>query len=430
VKKCASCSKDLPDAALHCVFCGAKQAAAPAVQPSVAKTAFGYSANEVMQQLGRPATAPQQPTSGLAGPSHADAATVLVRTAPQPHQPPQPAPYQPPQPAPYQPPQPAPYQPPQPAPYQPPQPAASAGAFAPYGGPPPGGGMGIHSPPQPTPAPLPAVQSPPYLASQTASRAGRPIEPWKDSLKLWMIVWGALALVAFAIPLMLDPMVFNWDAIIHEPGKGKIAPLCWAAIALLSIVVAMIPLESAGRGFIALALGLAGIVTPIVLAEHHAWQSLAQSAGLVLLVPGLLLRDEYVESLLARIMVTLGVLAYLAPFLVPDHGQIPLVMMFKGLIEVDGKEKVLFILAVAHLVLVVLCLLVWMPGPATGGAKIFAWLVILAPVVDFAVSAALRNNIGAIATNAPGQLAVWVPGVTYSVLAGYGLATVLGKQLE
>ena len=51
MKKCASCSKDLPEAALHCVFCGAKQAAVPAVQPGLVKTAFGYSANEVMQQL-------------------------------------------------------------------------------------------------------------------------------------------------------------------------------------------------------------------------------------------------------------------------------------------------------------------------------------------------------------------------------------------
>ena len=59
VKKCSNCSKDLPEAALHCVFCGAKQAAAPAVQPGVAKTAFGYSANEVMAQLGQ-----QQPQQG------------------------------------------------------------------------------------------------------------------------------------------------------------------------------------------------------------------------------------------------------------------------------------------------------------------------------------------------------------------------------
>src|SRR5678815_2312656 len=58
VKKCASCTKDLPDAALHCVFCGAKQPPAPATAGGVAKTVLGsYSANDVIDSLkhqGRP----------------------------------------------------------------------------------------------------------------------------------------------------------------------------------------------------------------------------------------------------------------------------------------------------------------------------------------------------------------------------------------
>src|SRR6185295_11951654 len=81
VKKCASCTKDLPDAALHCVFCGAKQPPAPAVQPGLAKTAFGYSSNEQMKpppRAGGSAPPPygQQPA--------ANAATML---APPPQQP-------------------------------------------------------------------------------------------------------------------------------------------------------------------------------------------------------------------------------------------------------------------------------------------------------------------------------------------------------
>src|SRR6185436_13944648 len=84
VKKCASCSKDLPEAALHCVFCGAKQALAPAAAP--AKTAFGYSANEVMQQLGNAqpprAHRPSNPNYGSpTAPSHPGAATVVVPTS-------------------------------------------------------------------------------------------------------------------------------------------------------------------------------------------------------------------------------------------------------------------------------------------------------------------------------------------------------------
>ena len=51
MKKCTSCSKDLPDAALHCVFCGAKQPAAAAPQAGLAKTVMGYSAQEMIQQI-------------------------------------------------------------------------------------------------------------------------------------------------------------------------------------------------------------------------------------------------------------------------------------------------------------------------------------------------------------------------------------------
>ena len=64
MKKCASCTKDLPDAALHCVFCGAKQP--PAVQQGMAKTAFGYSANDVADQVrqqGGPQGRPLPPTA-------------------------------------------------------------------------------------------------------------------------------------------------------------------------------------------------------------------------------------------------------------------------------------------------------------------------------------------------------------------------------
>ena len=59
MKKCASCTKDLPDAALHCVFCGAKQAPAPAAQPAMAKTVMGsYSASDMIAALKAGGTLP------------------------------------------------------------------------------------------------------------------------------------------------------------------------------------------------------------------------------------------------------------------------------------------------------------------------------------------------------------------------------------
>jgi hypothetical protein len=88
------------------------------------------------------------------------------------------------------------------------------------------------------------------------------------------------------------------------------------------------------------------------------------------------------------------------------------------------------VVALGQIVLAVLCLLVWMPGPATAGAKIFAWIVILFPVVVFALGLLGASHIGDVVSKQPAKLVAWAPGVAYTVLVGYGLATVIGKQLE
>ena len=302
-----------------------------------------------------------------------------------------------------------------------------------YGQPSPGYGapapLGIHSPQQSTPAPLPAVQQSyrPAMGS-----AARPIEPWKDTLKFMMFVWGGVALAAFVTPVMTDPMAFNWDAIIDAPGKAKVLPLIWAAVAVLSIAFAAIPMATMPRGALALVLGLAGILTPFAIAGGIGeWQKFIQLVGMMCLVPGLLVRHEYVESMLARVLVTIGVVCTLLPYLVPDHGQIPLVMVFKALINA-GSGMEIVIIALAQIVLAVVCLMVWMPGPATAGAKYLAWAVLLLPVVAIVLTIlGGRGDVGDIITKTPGMfLAAWVPALVYGVLLGYGGATVIGKQLE
>jgi hypothetical protein len=415
----------------------------------VAKTAFGYSANEVMAQLGQqqrsnpgsqppparsnPASQPPpsrpnpgsqpppvgyQQSSGLAPQAAATAATMFVPGGGV--QPPQPPAYSPPQPA---------YTPPV-AGYPP------APAPAPYTPPGPSGGMGIHSPQQATPAALPRVVSAPY-APTGAVPTLRPNEPWRQSLKLMMFVWGAVALAAFAVPTSTDPMVFNWDAILHAEGKEKIPSLVWASVALLSIVFAAIPMASLARGALAAVLGLAGVFVPMAIGTFPEWQDLLPLIGALAIVTGLLVRNEYKESLTARVIVTLGVIFTLAPYLLPHDGQIPLVLLFKALLNA-GNHMELVIIPLAHIVLAVLCLLVWMPGPGSAGAKIFAWAVILFPVAVFALLLVGDGHIGDVASKEPGKLLMWVvgvekfpfAGVAYAVLVGYGLATVIGKQLE
>jgi hypothetical protein len=296
---------------------------------------------------------------------------------------------------------------------------------------PAGAGMGIHSPQQLTPQPLPTAP-PPYLASQTAQRAGRPIEPWKDSLKIQMFIWGALTLVAFVTPLATSPMAFNWDAIIHAEGTAKIGPLLLGAIGILAIALAVIPMAPAPRGVLAAVLGLAGIFVPIFLHGMPPWQVLIGLVATLALVPGLLARNEYVESLFTRILVTIGVVCVLLPLVIPEHGEVPLVAMFKALMDAPGKAKIGPALELGLVVIAVMSLLAWMPGPATGGGKAFAWLLILWPtLITQLVMLLVQGHIGDVVKESPFSATMaWAPAAAYFVLVGYGLATVFGKQLE
>ena len=481
MKKCASCTKDLPDAALHCVFCGAKQAPSPASPPAAAKTVMGYGGPELdalraqaaAQNAGR-SGAPSAPPANIpaaapfsaprANPSNpppmGHAATIAAPPPPTPS-------------------------------YQAPgalAPAASANARtmfqdAPASGPGPGPSMGgpMSSPAGPAPAgsfnvpppsastlatheanrlPMPSAQpapmapaaqpaaSPPYLASQTAGRAARPIEPFKDSLRTMLFIWGGLLLVAFCVPLALDPLIFNWDLIINGEGTQKLPPLIMAAVGLLAVVMATIPLAAGARGAISLVLGITGIFVPMFLGEIPPWQMLVAAVGLVMLPMGLLARSEYRDAMLPRVIVTIGALCYLALWLVPVGDTIPLVALFSGLVEAPGALKVIMILFSLQVLLVVLSLLCWLPAPATGGAKVIAWLLILYPLIMFAAALFLLGDPSML-SNSPGAALAWVwgggleggsmagglfagvsLGVAYLAITGYGGATVLGKSLE
>ena len=445
MKKCASCTKDLPDAALHCVFCGAKQAPAPA-QAGLAKTVMGYSSNEVIEQLkaqqaAQRAAAPAPafvPTPGPAPapapapapiPHAAQAPTMFVQNMGPPPNAPQQSPNLGMQPTmmPQTPP-------PGVAPYSPPAPSA------PYV-------------PAPSSAPAPVAYAvpaatPPYLASQTSARAGRPIEPWKDTLRLVMFVFGGLLLAAFAVPLKTDPLVFNWDVIINGSGTAKLGPLLIAAVGLVSILIAAIPMTSAPRGVLAAIIGLAGGLVPMLADGMPEWPVLSTLVGLIFLIPGLLVRSEYRDAALPRILVTVGAIGVLLPFLVPMHGQIGIVALFQALIDTPGSMRVIIGLEVGLLLIVVLSLLAWLPAPSSGGAKLFAWLLIVWGAIVLIGGLLVSGSIGDVISSSPYTAVSWISGgglgdggkegaamllgfpCAYGALIGYGLATVFGKQLE
>jgi hypothetical protein len=260
-----------------------------------------------------------------------------------------------------------------------------------------------------------------------------------------MFIWGGVLLVAFATPLLISPkLVFNWDVIANEAGAAKLPPLIVAAVGLLSVAIAGIPMSPAPRGMIAAVLGLAGVLVPMFLGGMPPWQLLLPVAGLIILIPSLLVRHEYRDSSLPRILVTVGVITTLVPFLIPENGSLPLVELFKLAIDAPGSAKLLVLLIIAQIAIVILSLLAWMPSPASGGAKLFAWMIILSPVAILAALLVVTGMIELI-PDAPGRGVSWVYGgafaekgiptgfgfgVAYAVLIGYGIATVIGKKLE
>jgi hypothetical protein len=260
----------------------------------------------------------------------------------------------------------------------------------------------------------------------------RPVEPWRDSLKLMMIAWGAVMLAVWAVPASTDPLIFNWSGLGDQPGKILVVNLMIPAIGLLAIVCALIPMQTMPRGMLAALLGVSGVVIPIVVLEQYSqWQLMLQLVGMIALIPGLLVRNEYTESMLGRLMVTVGVLCTLLPYLIPEHGDIPLVGIFKALIDAPGKGKVGPILELGMIALVVMSLLAWMPAPATGGAKVFAWAILLWATAARAIILFLvAGNVGDHIKAKPSDLVSWGVQAALIVLIGYGVATVAGKQLE
>jgi hypothetical protein len=289
--------------------------------------------------------------------------------------------------------------------------------------------------PGPAPiAPIPAAVSP--NIGRVSARAGRPIEPWKDALRLMMIIWGAALLVVFMVPVTTGPD-FMFQLIIDGEGAQKLGPLLIAAIGLLSLVLAFIPTSPMPRGMIAGLLGLSGILVPLLLALSKGDFGLGQIfvilhvLGVLTLLPGLLLRSEYRESIMPRIMITIGALCVLVPELIPGDGGMPLVNAFTAIIDAEGTGKVIAIFKLLPTLLAVLSLLAWLPAPSSGASLVFAWLFIFWPGIEHFAELLIGGHIGDVVGASPNlALVFWASVSAYYALVAFGFATVFGKQLE
>ena len=282
--------------------------------------------------------------------------------------------------------------------------------------------------------------SPPYLASRTAARAGAPREPYADGLRLVLIIFGVLLIAAFLAPLAMgDKMVFRWD-VLKAPGVGAIAKfdqVYLMAAGILALVFGLVPLATVPRGALAAVLGLAPLALHFVVddlknAPAIKWQEIVGFVGLLTLVPGLLLREEYRSQLLPRILTTVGALCVLLPLLVPSGGgDPPIKTIIDAVGKSPGKLKVLAILQLWPVIIAALSLLCWLPAPSSAAAKILAWLVIITAVVYGYTSLLIAGHLGAAikANLNEALLGGWVI-AAWIAFIGYGAATVLGKNLE
>ena len=264
---------------------------------------------------------------------------------------------------------------------------------------------------------------------------GAPAEPWVETLKTVMLIFGVVLVACFVSPWSFDKLSFSWDTIkSSKESTEKLIPLLIGGTGLLAVVLSLLPLTVSVRGVAAAFLGMIPIALQTFLLGELSWQGAIGFVGFVTLIPGLLLRSQYHSALAARIMVTIGVLCLLLPYLVPPGDPIPLIGLLKSIGSAPGKAKLLPIIEVVWILLTLLALLAWLPPPGTAGAKVLAWVFIARPFFDPLVTTLLTADLAQLgpALKAGFFLIFLLPLVlmAWTALNGYGCASVIGKSLE
>jgi hypothetical protein len=489
LKTCVECQRQLPDSAMHCVFCGVKQPAAdaptspdldkveartvmarpgpqhgaapvPAAMPPAAVPLtsqppvrasgfFGGAAardgaagaagkaavpNPARAAPSDPTFAAMVPAGQIARISNPALAPEAVPAAPPVGQAPGVAPPSAPTLAAAAPAHVPPPAAPGMAPVQaPPQAQTMAAAAAPIHAPP--AAMAPFAPMAPVPVDVNGpVPRPPYLASETGARANSPVEPWAGSLRALMIAAGAVLLASFAAPWSLaGGAEFSWDRIAAaETTHGRLVPLLMAASGLVAVVLAIAPVVTAGRGLAAAAVGVVSAVAVAATAPDVEWRSIATAVGLIALVAGLLLRSQYRSALVARLVVTGGAVAVILPWLLPTGGIVPIGLALSVLGgDVPAEAKLVLSVELLTLVVAALALIAWLPAPSSAGAGALAWVVVALVPTQAILALIVTSGAGEqlrVALHA--MLISPLATAAWLVLGGFGAATLIGKSLE
>jgi hypothetical protein len=282
-------------------------------------------------------------------------------------------------------------------------------------------------PPKPKKEPKPKKAPKPLLASESLEADRAPVEPGKGAMRVLMILGGLLLAGLFCAPFSGagDKLLFSWDLLKGQEGIQFISTIYLAAGGVIFIAAGLLPLPYIIRAMTATLFALApiGIAMAGVGAE---WRALALFVIVVLLPAALFHRARYRSSILARILVGLGVLGVLATLLIPIGSSVPLVQVFDGLGSVSAEQAIPKLLPLVLLLLAVLSLLAFLPSSMTGLTGIWAVLVILyLPVVAW-YQAMLQTSPSHIFQT----LHTFYPGLAlliYVMLASFGLSQVFAK---
>jgi len=395
-----------------------------------------------------PQAFPPPPQGGQFGGSASTAATMFMQNAPQiPVQPPQPMPSAP---APFAPPPQSSF------PQMPQQPAAqpyppAGNPYPPAGNPyPPAGGMPAGMPAPNPYSPMPVGQmpgQPPYLASQTAARANKPIEPYNDTTKLVLLAFGAALLGFFLIPLSLSPFAVMPQAIGDLPGAMKLLPILIALGGVGGVLLAVMPMAPLARGGLAALLGAVPILLFSTVVIGFDWHTLVYPVGGILVPAGLLLRDKYPTDSLPRLFIFIGAGCIALPFFLPFHIVDLVLDILKSIIHPSVLIAMLggFIPLLLATLAVLLAVI---PGQFKFGAKQLAWAWFTFPIAIMIAQLTVNGSILDVITHSPGLLFSWsaiaMPSAdptanasfalplytSFAAFATFGVCTLFGKQLE
>jgi hypothetical protein len=266
---------------------------------------------------------------------------------------------------------------------------------------------------------------PPFLASKALAEDIHPTEPGRSEMRIATGVGGALLAGLWAVPVSLSPLAFSWQAAGALTGAAKLFTFYAPAAGAVLLLLGLLPVPYRVRALGALVLGMVPVIAAVgglgPLEPSRGWPGALVAVGMILLPGALVHRANYRASVLARVLVALGLLLVLAWMFVPrGSGLLP--AMLGGFSSTRGMVQ--SVVMIGSLILVLASLLAFMPSATTGGCgKTGRLLLFVRPALAAAAAVA-----GGTADNAPLALAVSLGLLfVFGALASLGTAQTLAS---